>query len=348
MQKICLFGLPQYGVLESMRKGFVATHNLPIWRRADVFTEQCYEKQFDIVVCNGLRGRYAAINETFTKHEKPVIVTDLGYIRKNPGYFQVGLGRIGWLPTFACPRDRLDKLELQINRRKEKTLKSVKKVLICGQRPDDAAHNLDEKQLINYYMGFVPRLRDMFPDVKVIWRPHPDSTLKLGGCDGTSRGDLLAELEDTDAIITYNSTTGLTGIIEGIPVICHHSAYYSELCQIDLAHKLELPSLDQVERFLSRVAYAQWTAPEMESGEAITFMLKVIGKQEPFLGQDVENGFKKTETTAPEKAKRAAPRKKTKPKDERLSDTLEEQAVEQGEESDAKNIGGDDLQSEGV
>lgn len=294
MQKVCVYGLKDSGVLNSISIGLEASGKQAVWRRHDVFTSDCFESAFDMVVVNGLRKQYAKIHDMYSSHNIPVLVTDLGYIRRNPGYFQVGFNRLGWIPGFPCPKDRLDALEIEIKREKEGNSK-IKNVVICGQRPMDAAHNLTEEELIAYYSQQLTAIRENIKDSHVTWRPHPNSQMKLTGVDAVDLSlDFADKLGNFDVIVAYNSTVGLAGITAGVPVICHPSAYYAEMCETDISNikNVAIKSAREVEMFLARVAYGQWTVAEIESGAAFAFLFAVLDKRCPFAEDfDAEKEF---------------------------------------------------------
>ncbi len=71
--------------------------------------------------------------------------------------------------------------------------------------------------------------------------------------------------------------------MQGVPVFCSRHACYAALANIDLS-SIEAPvtpSLADLSAFLYRLAYAQWTLPELREGKAISFMMRQIDAKTP-------------------------------------------------------------------
>jgi len=182
--------------------------------------------------------------------DERTIVFDLGYIdrawtafEKTGNYYQVGIGRLNWIPK-GCPRDRADRLPQQV----EPWRPFGNFDLICGQVAMDAQHNLTQEELMAYYHTRVWNREAM-------WRPHPQAEATPPTWP-EYRGDPFSE--DIHRMVVYNSTIGLEATLKGMRVDSHPSAFY---------HR----AVDR-QQLLNNVAYAQWTEEEIASGETWAFL----------------------------------------------------------------------------
>lgn len=139
-------------------------------------------------------------------------------------------------------------------------------VVVCGQLPwDTNVQNSDHlgwcRTAIKFYQGM---------GLEVWFRPHP----KIHSIDdyGISSnihidtGKLRKTLEVARCLVTYNSTSGVDGLLAGVPVIaCHEWAFSWPIAYHCFTHpdKLIYPSRRQ---WLYNLAYVQWTLDEMKAG----------------------------------------------------------------------------------
>lgn len=228
-------------------------------------------------ICNGLRGEKRGAVECFNSLGIPVIVTDLGYVRRRE-YFQTSLNTIGWVPPFPCPPDRFTQLGVALQPRQAKG----EDIVVLGQVPGDAQHAMTDEELLGWAQLTIYKLRKQTKR-RIIWRTHPYITPEKAsaeevGADEVSLGvmtPLDADLGRAHAVVTFNSTAGIEALMAGIPVFCSPRAFYSPLCN-RLSSDIEkphFPSDTQRQDFFNRLAYAQWSKGELKSGQAARWLL---------------------------------------------------------------------------
>lgn len=200
----------------------------------------------------------------------PVLVTDLGYLNRanrdgEAGYYQLGLGRIGWTPETSPHGGRLAQLGIEL----KPYVESGGDVLVLGQMPGDTQHRLDEDELSLFYLEAVESIGEAAG--RVVWRPHPRCADMASPDPAWIRdeGTLQEALATASIVVTYNSTAGLEAIAEGRRVVCAPEAHYAPLAG----------QADQEERrgHFERLSWAQWTLKEFRSGEALRFVLRQAG-----------------------------------------------------------------------
>lgn len=240
------------------------------WRNHNHFKKDETE-DFSLVVVSGLRDKGREIRDAYEGLGVPVVVVDYGYLNRvhgvddyETGHWQVGLGRLGWLPPVDCPNDRFNSLGLDVIDRKN----WGNDVLICGQYSGDPSHGLTDGQMIVWAEHAIEEARIKYPDCRILWRPHPkmEKPQDVFGHDGLSAG--IIDWDDVRAVYCINSTIGNEAILNGVPVDCREDATYNEIALVsDVEKRLS---------YFHRLAYGQWTLDEMRSGKAIRFLCNVL------------------------------------------------------------------------
>lgn len=222
----------------------------------------------------------------------PLLVTDLGYLRRAPspasleGYYQVGIGCLCWLPgedeweqgaggreqgpvssafgSRPWAEARLRALQVEITERVDPESRPAV-VLVLGQKPNDGQHGMDSPALQSWLTDAAAEY--FARGWKVLVRPHPRYTeLKLGlpheMCSVNE--PLAAQFARVREVVTINSTAGVEALIAGLPVRSHEMAHYHALGRN--------PGVALLRSHLRRLACAQWTIEELRRGDALRFM----------------------------------------------------------------------------
>ena len=237
---------------------------------------------FDGVLVYGLRGHGEAIAEAYHRAGKWVIVIDFGYLRRadhiatdDSRFWACGLQDLLWVPRAPCPADRFEALGLTLGRRGAKS----GPIVICGQMPGDMSHRLGER-LDAWGLQVAARIR-RHTNAAVLWRPHP----RVADLDlrGVSRfdGDLADLFAEAGAIVTYCSNIGHDALLAGVPVFAWPRAPYYHLANHSFAtlDAPRVPADADLLPYLHRLAYAQWTGPEIDAGLAARFLTRCINDE---------------------------------------------------------------------
>ena len=261
---------------------------LPFLRGASAlgYQQTSISPDCEFAVVSGTRRATLLPRSRATSMGVPIIVLELGYLRRSKGasfltgYNQAGWGKIGWVPDFECPSDRLDKLGLDILKRRPPFKEVVSNnnpagsILIAGQVGQDAQHNLTSQELCLWlarrYRQLVSEDRSL-ASAPVVFRPHPNQDKTQLSEALRHQRQLPSSVAIDDAIdnarilLTYNSTLGVDAMLRGVPVVSHPCAHY---------HRYAVEDHDTRLGYLRRLAYAQWDLAEFESGEALEFLLR--------------------------------------------------------------------------
>jgi capsule polysaccharide export protein KpsC/LpsZ len=224
----------------------------------------------DIVLCSGLKDNTKIARCAASKLGVPCLVVELGYLKRAhsngdlDGYFQLGWDRLCWVPD-NVPPDRWERLELKL----EPTHKPGDYILVAAQVGNDAQHNLTSRQLCTWLTKEARALEKKLRK-PAVWRPHPaqrhwrPDTWNPRLIQNPSAVSLGKALEHAHTVLTYNSTLGVDAMLKAVPVYSHGTAHYASHAVEDYGTRL---------KYLTRLAYAQWTLEELASGEAVQFAL---------------------------------------------------------------------------
>lgn len=279
--RIVAYGPASLGGLGFLAEGLECLGHSIEWRTdRGAYRRGCEDvHDFDLALTDGVRGSMREMCEDAAQAGVPVFVTDLGYIRRDLGYFQVGIGRLNWLPAVNCPPDRWKALDVSLSKRAPGEY-----VLITGQKPGDGSHHMDANQLTALYQGWVEEI-SKYTDRPIWFRPHPSGRdIRLSGVEhdipaiGPSNG-LKQAIAGAHAVVTYTSTSGTDALLAGKPVFCDPGAQCAPIANTDFS-QIEnpfMPTIPQRRKHFSKVAYAQWTHGELQDGTAARFLLDLIG-----------------------------------------------------------------------
>lgn len=278
--RVVIFGSPALGGLPFLAEGLQKLGCSVTWRedRAAYKPKYAEPDLFDCAVTDGIREPMKTMCEEYTALGLPVLVMDLGYLNRWDGYHQLGLNRLNWMPEEECPSDRFYRLGIDL-----KPQSGGDYILITGQKPYDGQHHMGPEELVAMYSDWVREIRQR-TDREIVFRPHPKGyDLKVPGVTlglptNLTSGGLDEAIAGAHCVVTYNSTSATDALIAGKPVFCHESAQASSLANSDLSNieRPRFPSDQERQQHFNRVAYSQWLAQELESGEAAQFILEAI------------------------------------------------------------------------
>ena len=272
LERAVVYGKPRQRECAAVAEGLRALGAAVTWRNHGYLTEGDIFPDMDVAVTFGQRLHSATAARMYRELGIPVLTVDLPPLRvgeMGETHRALWLNHVNWMPG-PCPPDRLERLGLRFRERRE----DARRVLVCGQTDDDAAHGMGPVEMREWARETLTAVDEFYP---VTWRPHPRNVFKVAGFSAMTLAQSFAEVirEGWRAVVTYNSTVGLQALLEGIPVFCSPRSFYARLGNVSLVglHNPKFPAIGELMSFFSRIAYVQWTFEELASGEALRFIL---------------------------------------------------------------------------
>lgn len=218
-------------------------------------------KPCDVAVVFGVRKKAVPISrhrgdiiDLHAKLDKPVIVIDSGYVKRDK-YFMVGLNGLNGRANFKndySPRDRWEKLGVTLA-----PWKDGAHILVCGQIPWDASvqdHNHE------YWCSETVAWLKAATKRPVRFRPHPKiSHQKLP--------PLEDELKSAHAVVTFSSNSGVDAALAGVPVFAADVGSMAWPVANKSIRLIDEPVRPPREQWAANLAYTQWTTDEMKEGK---------------------------------------------------------------------------------
>jgi hypothetical protein len=96
-------------------------------------------------------------------------------------------------------------------------------------------------------------------------RPHPGN--------GPPKKPLIEDLVGAWAVVIWSSSVGCEALIEGIPVFCEAPWWVAKGAAIPSIKNIDNPDLPDRMPAFQRLAWAQWSVEEIESGEPFHHLL---------------------------------------------------------------------------
>lgn len=230
------------------------------------------EEMCDINVIYGMRINGKEIIDASLEKGIQSIVIDLGYInramRSNgyDGYWQVSLNGLNWLPKNADDK-RFKALGIDYPKRNERD----GYVLIAEQTPGDSSHGMDMQGLKAWTQKAVSMCEELGLKYKV--RRHPMN--KQGPQSSRPDCEIEEDIKGASCVYVHNSNVGNDALLAGIPVVCDEKARYLPTYHNVVGHDLSAALYPKdIEGYLNRLAYGQWTRGEIEDGSAFKYIIE--------------------------------------------------------------------------
>jgi len=211
--------------------------------------------------------------DTFRAKNKPVIVLEVGAIKRNI-LWKVGINGINRDATFGTDRNnsvRANLLGLKLEPWKEQD----GHILICTQH-DKSEQWATQPSIVNWVLDVIEHIRTQ-TNRKIIVRPHP--RCKLNGIqhefnnvelqkpiyiEGTY-DDFNLNLDNTYALVNWSSNPATEAVMNGVPVyVSEHSLSY------DVGNPIfgdyNNPKKPDRQQWLNDLAYTEWSVPEISQG----------------------------------------------------------------------------------
>lgn len=275
--KIAVF--PEYGSLNSepVFKAFI-DH---LRDKNENFVLNTFDNTCDVAVIWSVlwRGRMEnnkKVWEFFRKHNKPVVVLEVGGIKRNTTW-KMGINGINRDADFAN-QSYDDKRWPKFNIEMRPWKQTGNVIVICGQ------HNTSEqwKGMPNIQNWCEEQIRIIrkYCDKPIVIRPHPRNVfqfdekkykhvrLNLPKRDWTTYDDtdFKKVLNSTWAVVNHSSNPAMEAVFNGIPVFVSQHSLSHDVGNETVADILH-PAMPSRLRWANWLSYTEWTTQEIRDGE---------------------------------------------------------------------------------
>jgi len=179
--------------------------------------------------------------------------------------------------------NRFDKIKSDLNINVKDYRKTGNYILYCLQRNNGwSMHGVDVLTLLEENIKKIQQ----YTDRQIIVRGHPGDkktiqllNYKKHNVSISTNENLIDDLKNAWAAVTYNSSPGVASLIEGVPVFqvdpCLDNSMYGDLANTDFKN-LENPKLFDRKKWLARISMCHWKFDELKSGAAWEFMRQYV------------------------------------------------------------------------
>jgi hypothetical protein len=247
------------------RKGWqVSTHNL----NADI-----------AVIWSVLfKGRMLPNKEVYThfrSQNKPVIILEVGALQRNH-LWKVALNSIDNSGYYGPSNN--NELRRKLLNLKLKEWKQKENILVCLQNPNSLLWS-NMPPIDVWVKTLINEIRK-YSDRKIIIRSHPRAPIPLSLfnkmhnieikppiriSNSYDSYDFEKELDNTYAVINWNSNPAIESILYGVPVVVGNTSLASPVGNFDVSTINNLSKPDRTQ-WLNDLAYTEWTVDEIDRG----------------------------------------------------------------------------------
>ena len=227
------------------------------------------------VLWQGRMAKYRSIWETYRNKNKPVIVVEVGGIKRNETW-KIGINGVNREADFAndmVDGERWKKFNVELEPWKQ----TGNNIIICGQHTNSHQWR-NNPPMSKWFDQKITELRK-YTDKPIIIRPHPRNHVAIHTTKykdvkmvGPRRDkntyddtDLADRLKSAWAVVSHSSNPAMTAVFSGIPV------YVSEASlSYDVGNKtfenINNPEMPNRQHWANKLAYTEWWTDEIEQG----------------------------------------------------------------------------------
>ena len=227
------------------------------------------------VLWRGRMERYRKIWNDFRQQGKPVIVIEVGGLRRNES-FKIGINGINRKADFA--NQDFDDKRWPLFKHSFKPWNSTGDIIvICGQH--DASEQWKGLPKMSQWIEQQINEIRKFTTRPILVRPHPRNHIQFNPenfnnvkvrlprrdyktYDDT---DFKATLDRTWAVVNHSSNPAMEAVINGVPVFVSEDSLCHDVGNISLAD-INTPAMPGRQKWANQLSYTEWFPDEIEQG----------------------------------------------------------------------------------
>ena len=227
------------------------------------------------VLWRGRMERYKRIWDDYRKLGKPVIVIEVGGLRRNES-FKIGINGINRKADFA--NQEFDDKRWPLFKHNFKPWNPTGDIIvICGQH--DASEQWKGLPRMGQWIQQQIKEIRQYTTRPILVRPHPRNNIDFKESDFDNvkvrhpkrdfrtydDTDFKATLERTWAVVNHSSNPAMEAVINGIPVFVSEDSLCHDVGNIHL-RDINTPAMPNRHTWAHKLAYTEWFEHEIEQG----------------------------------------------------------------------------------
>ena len=228
------------------------------------------------VLWQGRMAKYRQIWDTYRNKNKPVVVVEVGGIKRNETW-KIGINGINREADFAndiVDGERWKKFNIDLKPWRQ----TGEDIIVCGQhtsshqwRNNPSMSEWFEKQIIGIRkytdkpITIRPHPRNQvtmdvkkYKNVRIV-RPQPDRSTY----DDT---DLAERLKTAWAVVSHSSNPAMTAVFSGVPVYVSEASLSHEVGNKSFEN-INDPHMPDRQQWANKLAYTEWWIEEIQQGQ---------------------------------------------------------------------------------
>ena len=227
------------------------------------------------VLWQGRMRKYKDIWDRYRKANKPVIVIEVGGIKRNKTW-KIGINGVNREADFAnqtVDGERWKKFDTTLKPWKQ----TGNDIIICGQHTNSHQWR-NNPPMSKWFDEKITEIRK-YTERPIIIRPHPRNHVEIDTTKykdvkivGPKRdrntyddADLAERLNSAWALVSYSSNPAITAAMHGIPVYVSEASLSYEIGNTSFEN-INNPNMPDREKWANQLAYTEWWTEEIEQG----------------------------------------------------------------------------------
>ena len=227
------------------------------------------------VLWQGRMAKYRYIWDSFRNSNKPVVVIEVGGIKRNETW-KIGINGINREADFAndiVDGERFKKFNTEIKPWRQ----SGKEIIVCGQHTNSHQWR-NNPPMSKWFEQQITEIR-RYTDRPITIRPHPRNhvTIPLKAYKDVSivrplpdrntydDTDLSDRLKSAWALVSHSSNPAMTAVFSGVPVFVSEASLSYDVGNKNYAN-IENPEMPDRQQWANRLAYTEWWPDEIAQG----------------------------------------------------------------------------------
>jgi hypothetical protein len=227
------------------------------------------------VLWQGKMAKYRNIWQTYRNKNKPVVVLEVGGIKRNETW-KIGINGINREADFANQNvdgERWKKFNIELQPWKQ----TGDKIIICGQHSNSHQWR-NNPPMTTWFDQQITQIRK-HTDKPIVIRPHPRNGVSLNAkkyqnvkivtpqrdrrtYDDT---DLAERLKSAWAVVSHSSNPAMTAVFSGIPVYVSEASLSYDVGNMSYEN-INHPNMPDRKQWANKLAYTEWWPDEIAQG----------------------------------------------------------------------------------